>query len=55
MHTMINSRLRALLTNLEEAGSQHDAQEQEHSKKTQNLEPVGKGLSIAYRSGEKNL
>jgi hypothetical protein len=50
MHTVINSRLRALLTNLEEAGSQHDAQEQEHSKKMLN-----KGLSSAYRGGENNL
>ncbi len=47
---MMDTRLRALLTNLEEAGSQHDAQEQEHSKKMLN-----KGLSIAYRSGENNL
>lgn len=51
---MMDTRLRALLTTLEETGSQHDAQEQEHSKKMLNLEPETVQLvSILVRSSRR--
>ena len=50
----MNSRLRALLQELEEVGRQNDAQEQDRHNKMLNLEPeTAQLLSILVRSGRR--
>ena len=50
----MEAHLRQLLTELEEAGRRHDAQEQEHSRKMLNLEPeTAQLLSILVRSSRR--
>jgi predicted O-methyltransferase YrrM len=50
----MEASLRRLLTELEEAGRRHDAQEQDHSRKMLNLEPeTAQLLSILVRSSRR--
>jgi len=50
----METRLRQLLTELEEAGRRHDAQESDHSRKMLNLEPETTHLlSILVRSSQR--